>query len=346
MRPVLITDDPDVLDSCLRVAAAVGVEVELVSDVGAARARWSGASLVLVGADAASGLARTSPARRSGVIIVAVQEPDADVWQAAVALGAEHVAVLPDADRWIATRLADMHQGPSRQGLVIGVRGTHGGVGASTLAIGIGLVAARNGHRTLLVDGDSTGGGLDVLLGAENESGLRWPDLMSSRGRIAPAELEGALLHVNGISVLSWDRGPLMEATADAVDAVLSASVRGFDVTVVDLGRALDRRFDAHLRASVLLVAPSVHSVAAAHRFLSTSPGPVDPLHLVVRGSSADADLIAEALGRTPTAVCPDEGDVRRAAIDGEVPAMRRRGSLTAACTEVVHALVPQRQAA
>jgi hypothetical protein len=84
MRPVLVTDHPELLDNCLRIAAAVGVEIELVPDVGTVRARWGGGSLVLVGADVAQRVALAAPTRRSGVIVVAVEEPDAAIWQAAV----------------------------------------------------------------------------------------------------------------------------------------------------------------------------------------------------------------------------------------------------------------------
>jgi secretion/DNA translocation related CpaE-like protein len=346
MRPVLVTDHPELLDNCLRIAAAVGVEIELVPDVGTARARWGGGSLVLVGADVAQRVALAAPTRRSGVIVVAVEEPDAAIWQAAVSLGAEHVAVFPAADSWLAARFADAEQGPARSGLVVGVRGAHGGIGTSTIAAGMSLVAARNGHRTLLIDGDCAAGGLDVLLGAEDLPGMRWPEVMSARGRIAPSDFEGALPHLNGVSVLSWDRGPLMPFVADAVEAVMATAIRGFDVTIVDLGRETETCFDTHLRSTVLVVAASALSVAAAHRLLQSSARLIDPLHLVVRGSTADADLVAESLGRPVTATCPDEGDVRRAAGEGELPAMRRRGSLTSACTTLMAALHPQSQAA
>ena len=346
MRPVLVTDHPELLDNCLRIAAAVGVEIEVVPDVGAARARWSGGSLVLVGADVAQRLVLAAPARRSGVIVVAVDEPDGTIWQAAVSLGAEHVVVFPTGDSWLAARFSDAQQGPVRSGLVVGVRGAHGGVGTSTIAAGLSLVAARNGHRTLLIDGDCTAGGLDVLLGAEDEPGMRWPEIMSARGRIAPSDFEGALPHLNGVSVLSWDRGPLIPFVVEAVESVMATAVRGFDVTIVDLGRDSETCFETHLSATVLVVAASVLSVAAAHRLLHSSARLIDPLHLVVRGSAADADLVAESLGRPVTAVCPDEGDVRRAAGEGELPAMRRRSPLTSACMSLMSALHPQPQAA
>ena len=37
-----------------------------------------------------------------------------------------------------------------------------------------------DGERVMLVDCDALGGGLDLLLGAEEVQGLRWPDLALS----------------------------------------------------------------------------------------------------------------------------------------------------------------------
>ena len=206
MRPVLITDDGEILEHCLRVAAVVGIDIELVPDAGAARARWGAGDIVLVGADMASAVTSADLGRRPGVLVVCAHEPEAELWRAAVHLGAEHVVQLPDADRWLVGRLGDNDPDPVQRGRVIGVRGAHGGIGTSTLAIGIALAAARSGSRVLLVDADVCSGGIDVLLGIESESGMRWPDLVASRGRIIPSELDAALPQVNGVSVLSWGR--------------------------------------------------------------------------------------------------------------------------------------------
>lgn len=347
MRTILVTDDPEILDHTLRVAAAVGLDIELLPDVGAARARWGGGSLVLVGADAMASLAESPPMRRRGVLVVSVREPDAEVWRGAVALGAEHVVQLPDGDRWLASRLADADQGPARRGVVVGVRGAHGGVGASTLAVGLALAVARAGQRCLLVEADPCSGGLDLLLGIEAEAGLRWPDLLSSSGRIAPAELDAGLPHINGVSVLSWSRDPVSALPTQAVQAVLASASRGFDVTVVDLPRdpTTSPAFEAHLGATVLVVAPTVQSVAAAHRMLSTTSMLVDPVHLVARASGDDADLIAESLGRPLVATCVDDSGLRRSFADGELPTMRR-GGFAHACRQLVQAITPASTAA
>ena len=67
--------------------------------------------------------------------------------------------------------------------LVLGVVGARGGVGASTLAAAL---AARGARRTasVLVDLDAAAPGLDLLVGLEDDPGVRWPDLAGAAGAI------------------------------------------------------------------------------------------------------------------------------------------------------------------
>src|SRR3712207_7123198 len=52
-----------------------------------------------------------------------------------------------------------------------------------------------SGLRTLLVDADPLGGGLDLVLGWEQVDGLRWPSLAEADGRVDPPALLQALPH-------------------------------------------------------------------------------------------------------------------------------------------------------
>src|SRR5450631_1321486 len=62
------------------------------------------------------------------------------------------------------------------------VVGGSGGVGASVLSAAIAVRAAQAGLRSVAVDGDRLGGGLEVTLGIVRERGARWPDLAGARG--------------------------------------------------------------------------------------------------------------------------------------------------------------------
>ena len=50
-RPLIVTQDPILLDDLLRLAAAGSVEVTVAAEPWAARSGWSAAPFVLVGAD-------------------------------------------------------------------------------------------------------------------------------------------------------------------------------------------------------------------------------------------------------------------------------------------------------
>jgi secretion/DNA translocation related CpaE-like protein len=234
-RPLVVTADAGLLDDLLRLSAAADVELEVASDAAAARRAWAGAPLVLIGPDLAVLLARRPPPRRDDVVLIGGDLDDAGVWQRAVTLGAEHVAFLPDADDWLVDRLADARE---RAGLSPGVLacvvGGRGGAGASTLAAALGVTAVRRGRRALLVDADPLGGGLDLVLGGEDTAGLRWPDLAGTRGRIAGDSLTGALPTVEGLVVLSWDRGSPLVVDPDALGSVLAAGTRAHDLVLVD----------------------------------------------------------------------------------------------------------------
>ena len=107
-RPLLVVDDPDVLDELLRLAAATGTEVDVAADPAAARRCWRTAPLVVV----AAGLRRGARAA-AGCRAAAASCCSARAWttpacgSAAVEAGAERVVFLPDAEDWLTARLAD-----------------------------------------------------------------------------------------------------------------------------------------------------------------------------------------------------------------------------------------------
>src|SRR5690606_25835346 len=83
------------------------------------------------------------------------------------------------------------------------------------------------GLRTLLVDADPLGGGLDLVLGWEQLEGLRWPALTQTDGRVDPPALVQALPRRGDLGVLSWDRGELPEVPAEAMAATTDAGGPG-----------------------------------------------------------------------------------------------------------------------
>src|SRR5262249_48185379 len=140
-RPLIVTDDPRILDDLLRLASAADTDVEVASGAHPASRSWARAPIVLVGTDQAAACTRACLPRRNEVVLVGVDLDDADVWERAVRLGADRVVFLPDAEVWLVDALADAADPPSARAAVVGVVGGRGGAGATCLAVALSLAA-------------------------------------------------------------------------------------------------------------------------------------------------------------------------------------------------------------
>lgn len=318
-RPLLICSQPDLVDEVARLAAAHGREVHVCPDGPSARGLWASAPLVLVGQDQAAAVVGL-PRRRDVVVVCDVE--DEACWRIAVDIGAEHVVALPEGERWLVDRLADAGEGPPRDGRVLVVLGAGGGSGASTFAATAALAAHRSGLRTLLVDADPCGGGIDVLLGIEGEPGARWADLAQSRGRISADVLAAAVPSAGGVPVLSWGRAGSAAAPVEAVSAVLTAGRRGFDLVVVDSARPpapLTEDVLAHASEAVIVADARVRPIAAALRLRSLLDGRC-PTVVAVRSSARLDESIVDLI---PGVVrLPSRASVAARAERGELPAV------------------------
>lgn len=346
-RCLIMADEPELLDALLRLAAAAGVEVQRVADAADARRWWAGAPMVLLECDAARRCADAGLPRRDGVVLVARGRPPDRVWQAAVAVGAAEVVTLPDAEAWLVSALADSMDGSSsgRPGAVVAVVGARGGAGASTLAAATAVAAVRRGAGALLVDCDPLGGGLDLLVGAEQEPGLRWPELSVADGRVRAGALHAALPRAcGGLAVLSCARTPHGPGRT-AVTAVLEAGRRGGDVVVCDLPRYPTEAALAALAGTdlVVLVLPSdLRSCAAGGRVAQVLAEHCGAVELVVRGPSPGGITAAEAarsVGLPLLAAMRPDGALDRGTERGRPPGSGR-GPLTAAAGAVLDRLV------
>ncbi|GAA3771802.1 septum site-determining protein Ssd [Streptomyces chiangmaiensis] len=299
--PLIVTEDAELLDDLLRLCAAAGARPEVHPGVPEHRGSWEAAPLVLVGDDAARRV--RGAARRRGVVLVGRDQDDSGVWRRAVEIGADHVLVLPDGEQWLVDRIADVAEGVGRPALTVGVIGGRGGAGASTLACALAVTSAREGRRTLLVDADPLGGGLDVLLGGETTEGLRWPAFAASRGRVGGSALEESLPQLHALRVLSWDRGDTVAVPPQAVRAVLAAARRRGGAVVVDLPRRVDEGVAealAQVDVGVLVVPAELRAVAAARRVASAVGMVLGDLRIAVRGPFApglDDREVARLLG-------------------------------------------------
>lgn len=304
-RPVAFVADETLLDDLLKVAAAANCDLERVPDVAAARQRWSTAPLVLLDRKGVTACVAESLPPRTAIVVVTTEPEPLELWRQAMEIGAERVIALPGAEPWLVNALADAVEGPaSKTGRVLAVLGARGGAGASVFAVAVGLTALNAGENALLVDCDPRGGGLDLVLGAEAEEGVRWPDMQLSAGRIASAALHDSLPSKRRgkaqLTLLSGARKG-ERPPPDAVAAVIEAGRRAGEVVVCDVPRQLEQTaWTAIDRADLtVIVTPAEVRAAISARQLATELAARGTTpQLIVRGPSP-AGLRADEIAAT-----------------------------------------------
>jgi secretion/DNA translocation related CpaE-like protein len=343
--PLVVTGDPDLLDDLLRLAAAGGTELDVAPDPAAARPRFGRAPLVVVGVDQARACLRARLPRRPRVVLVGRSGVEDSPWELAELIGAQHVAILPAAEPWLVDRFCDRGV-RAPEGRAVALVGGRGGAGTSVLSAALALTGARGALRTLLVDADPLGGGLDLLLGWEELDGLRWPELSQADGRVDPPALVRALPGHGDLALLSWDRGELVNLPAHAMAATMDAGRRGRDLVVVDLPRRLD---DASVLAlegadrALLVVPAELRATAAAARVAATVAPHCADLSVVVRGPAPGrlrAKEVAEALGLPLAGTLRPEPGMPASLERGEAPGGTGRGPLATLCQRLLVDLV------
>jgi secretion/DNA translocation related CpaE-like protein len=343
-RPLVITEDRDLLDDLVRIAAAAGAQLDVAHVPSHARPFWSLAPLVVIGPDLAEAVAASSPPARDQVLLVTRDPDDPDTWRRCVAAGAQAVVGLPAEERRLVERFADAMEPEPRSGIVVCVIGGRGGAGASVLSACLALRASNDQLRTLLVDADPLGGGVDALLGQEESPGARWADLVARQGRISARALQAALPSFGDLAVLSFHRGETQAIPAQAMRSVLEAGRRGFDLVVVDLPRHLDASaIEALGRAgSTLLVATAdVRGILAAAQVLGQARRHTTDIRAVIRPGVIDDDVAATSLGIPSAGHLPDHSRLTATLNRGELPKLGPRTTLGALCTTLLHDLLP-----
>ena len=331
-------------DNAERVAAAVGVRTTPGPAVLTKKA-WLGAAAVVLDEAAARRCGRDGMPRRDGIILLTAGEPEPSVWQAAVAVGAQHICVLPGQEPDFVRHLSEVAEaarGAERNGWVVAVTPARGGAGASVFAAALG----QTGTEALLVDLDPWGGGIDLLLGGESVPGLRWPDLSLQGGRLAWSAVRDALPNLRGVSVLSGARRS-HEPGAGPVEAVLDAGRRGGAAVICDVPRRMTDPEIAAFGCADLIVAVTtcdVRGVAAASAVVPVLRAANPNVGLVVRGPSpgglraaevadvAEVPLLAAMRPEPMLAERLEQGGLR----------LRRRSPLAAAARQVLE-LLPRR---
>ncbi|WP_432833919.1 septum site-determining protein Ssd [Dactylosporangium sp. CA-092794] len=345
-RPLLVTDDPALLQEIVTLAAGLALDLDVVPGPEPARRRYPTAPLVLIGDEVAPACARARLPRRSGVLLVARSHGMARLTALAEAVGAGDVVRFPTGAGYLVGRLlnptAPAALATAVRGRIVAVVGGRGGAGATVLAAGLAITAGRIGLRSLLVDADPLGGGVDLVLGWEDVSGLRWPALSATSGAVDPPALVNALPSRGAVAVLSCGGDAQVTLPHEAMATALDAGSRGRDLVVADLPRRLDEAAVLALQAAdrVLLVVPAeLRACAAAGRVAATLAPHTDAVQVVVRVPAPGrlrARHVARSLGLPVAGTLRAERGLPRRLERGAPPAARGRGPLAALCRRIL----------
>lgn len=324
-RPLCITDDPDLLDDVLGLAAEAGLEIDVSADPKAVRQAYAEAPLVVIGDRSTAVCAEARLPHRSDVFVVTREASALRLRPIARLLGAERVVTLPRGTEVLLGRFSAAaelaEQLATRVGQVVAVLGGRGGAGASVLAAGLAVTAGRTGRRALLVDADPLGGGVDLAVGWDAER----PDL----------------------TVLSCTHAGPAGLTADAMRTAIEDGRARCDLVVADLPRRLDDAAVAALEAAdrVFLVVPAeLRACAAAVRVAEIAALHTDAMELVVRAPGPGrlrSREIARALDLPIAGTMRSEPGLSLALERGKPPAGTGRGPLAVLCRRLIAGIGP-----
>jgi hypothetical protein len=200
-------------------------------------AGWARCPLILIDADTApetTALVGASLDVRKPVLLSGRPDTTADLWRAAVALRAEHVACLPDATDWVRDRLRAATRDHT---LVITVLDVCGDPHGTALAAALATVSCTAGR--------------DTLLAATSRHHDAVPDLLDALPATRPAAGHGDLLLLG--------RDPdASQVSAQEIHGVLAHALTGdtviIDVTPLDTDAA--RAATALADLTLLVVGP------------------------------------------------------------------------------------------
>lgn len=228
---------------------------------------------------------------------------------------------------------------------MVAVLGASGGVGASVLAVAVAVRGRRAGRDVVLVDGCPLGGGLDVTLGAEQQDGIRWPDLGGLVGSADGRALVARLPQVDGVPVLSFDRvGD--EPSQEVVSAILSALAGEGALVVVDVAVRAGIVAEAGLAAAshvVVLAGDGMRQLAALSVVVprlrqGTAASTELAVCLRTRHSTAApvARVVESELQLPVLFTVDDDTGVRADLVHGIAPGSRGRGAVVRAADDVL----------
>lgn len=110
-----------------------------------------------------------------------------------------------------------------------------GGVGKSTFAAFLGMRAAKNGSKVLLIDADTGLGALDILLGVSDRVMNTWTDVI-----LGQCDRENALVSVSDSLFLLPSPSYYPDDISDDSIKTLTGLYEDFDLIIIDASAGID----------------------------------------------------------------------------------------------------------
>jgi pilus assembly protein CpaE len=267
--------------------------------------------------------------------------------QEALAHGVQDVAILPQLTESLVFTLRRAHvlnnnaprpQAPSSstgrsggEGRVITVFSPKGGVGKSTLSVGLaGAYSGPLKRHTLLIDLDLQFGDVGIMMGIDPTQTI--VDLVTTTGELDPDKLGGYVVHHDsGLDVLAAPLRPedAELVTEDRIGQLIDVAKAAYDIVVLDTPPHFDATTLAALDRSDRLVLmttmdiPTVKNAKLALQTLNLLQYPRERIALVVNRPLPRADLRESDISRTLdmplTTVIPGDKEIG-AAVNRGVP--------------------------
>ena len=194
--------------------------------------------------------------------------------------GATPVGAVPGTYGMVAERGHAVREQRCDVSNVVIVDSVVAGVGASTLAAILARELNERGLKCVLVDADLQGGGLDVLLGMENEDGSRLGAISAPLGIIDGKALLRELPVWDGVPLLSCDPWKTENPQSWEVQACIRALSQVRSVVIVDVGQWSGLRDLTELRQAIRItvVEMTVLGLARTKANMQLQRNPSDPI--------------------------------------------------------------------
>lgn len=308
-RILVAVTDAEAETEVRRALAAAGMQAVCTCDPRAINEEMRRVALAVVDEQTAAHVAaeRSMTGAPLGIILVAGPGEDID-WKFAVKIGALDALNIPAQTEDLITLVASIREpiaeAPASSGRVIAITSPVGGSGCSTLAVACAIELAHDTPEgVVLVDADPRAGGLDLLVGIENQPGLRWEDLPDDA--FGPGHVAQLPSTAQGVAVLTWTRSNTPRAVQGVDDRMLAAvlAATGERTVIVDVPSLAPWRaaVDHVADVTVVVLPPEARAVASCQRFLLEIPTQVQMI-THPRGWSGLSDAEVEDILGTPVA--------------------------------------------